>query len=454
MMYPDYEVQNISCYKDLLKIMLYEHGSAIAFSAPEKDWSYRAFSETILSLAAGISMAGVSRLRINISDDVYFAAAYMAVILAGKVAVLSEGHLPPDAQTGVLDDFNLHTFLRTPPCSIHALPDTDPNGVCTILHSSGTSSAPKGIMLSQKNICTDVVCGLQKYFMAKNDRFIHLIPYYHAFGIVCDLLGPLLVGASIYILQDKKQFLSQMSRIKPTILNVPPVIADTLLQLIRQTGSAERLTGGCLKKMLCGGAGLSIQTAQGLRAYGISAYGCYGLSECSPCVAVNRDEWYKDGSAGIPLSCSKVQIAADGEILISGSNVMLGYYNDPEGTDRVLQNGILHTGDLGYLDEDGFLFITGRKSNLIVFPDGTKCSPELLEAQIVSNTPAEEAVISPSRQASRSSLDAVICLKDPTKQAGVEQYIREHLSTFQFDHITFTAEPLPKNPTGKIRRTL
>ena len=191
-----------------------------------------------------------------------------------------------------------------------------------------------------------------------------------------------------------------------------------------------------------------------LRKYGIFAYGCYGLSECSPCGAVNRDNFYKDGSAGVPLNCNQIAIANDGEILISGTNVMLGYYEDIDATERIIINGVLHTGDLGYIDEDGFLFITGRKSNLIVFNDGTKCSPEILEAQIVSNTLAEEVIIYQSPQEKRASLNAKIYLPDISRQDEVKKYIVENLEKYKFDHIVFSEDPLPKNSTGKIRREI
>ena len=225
-----------------------------------------------------------------------------------------------------------------------------------------------------------------------------------------------------------------------------------LLKLAKTSKNAHELTGGCLRKILCGGAGLKATVAQELRSYGLYAYGCYGLSECSPCVSVNRDDYYKDGSAGIPLNCNQVSIAADGEILISGSNVMLGYYNDPEATNAVIKNGVLHTGDLGYIDQDGFLFITGRKSNLIVFSDGNKCCPETIEEQICINTPAEEALVFQSKNEARSTLCAKIYILNDSAKKAVEEYLKASLTTYTFDSVEFTLEPLPKNATGKLRR--
>lgn len=451
-MYPDYEVKNIDSFRNLLEIMRSEHSSEIAFSCSAGDVSYAELVDRILKFANGISKVGYDKIRLDFNNAVNFASAYVATVLVGKIAVLGESSLPISEDTIKVDDDSYSSYVSNETLLFSALPNSDINSVCTILHSSGTSSAPKGIMLSQKNICSDVVSGLQKYSMRKGDRFINLIPYHHAFGIVCDLLGPFLVGATIYILDNKKLFLAEMPRIKPTILNVPPVIAETLLKLIKSTGNADMLTGGSLRKILCGGAGLKAAVAKELREYGIFAYGCYGLSECSPCVAVNRDDYYKDGSAGVLLNCNAITIAEDGEILISGTNVMLGYYNDPEATAKVIIDGVLHTGDLGYIDDDGFLFITGRKSNLIVFSDGTKCSPETLEDQIVANTAAEEALVYQSDVENRATLCAKIYLTDVSKKESVINFIENALIRHKFDVINFTEEPLPKNATGKIRR--
>lgn len=451
-MYPDYAVKNIESYKELVIIMQQEHASDIAFSYPGGEMRYSELAERIYRFAGGIAELDCQKIRLDLDNVINFAAAYIAVVLVGKTAVLGEFSHPVSEDTMKMDDANYSLYLSKEPIALSDLPESDVNAVCTVLHSSGTSSAPKGIMLSQKNLCSDVVGGLQKYSMRKGDRFISLIPHYHAFGLVCDLLGPFLVGATVYVLEDKKRFFAEMAQIRPTMINVPPAIAETLLKLIQKTGNADVLTGGNLRKILCGGAGLRADIARGLRKYGVYAYGCYGLSECSPCVAVNRDEYYKDGSAGVALNCNTIKIAEDGEILIVGTNVMIGYYNDWRATSERIVDGVLYTGDLGYIDEDGFLFVTGRKSNLIVFSDGTKCSPEELEEQIVTHTSAEEAWVYQSDTEGRSFLRARIYLPDLSKKASVIQYIETNLIRYRFDRIDFIQEPLPKNAAGKIRR--
>lgn len=449
-MYPDYDVKCIHSFRDMIHIMATEHGSDVAFSCTDRDWTYGELVDQILRLCTSLARLQQSKVQLQTRDAVKFVALYLATVLVGKVAIFEENS--PLEDTVVVTDADYPRFITDCSCSISTLPEPNPGALCTILHSSGTESAPKGIMLSQENLCSNVVAGLQKCAMDKEDRLIHLLPYSHAFGLVCDLLAPLLVGAKMYILPDQARFLAALPRIKPTSLNVPPVIAEAILRLIQATGNPVTVTGGRLRKMLCGGAPLRASVSQELRRYGIYAYGCYGLSEASPCVAVNRDNHYKDGSAGIPLNCNQVSIADDGEILITGSNIMLGYYNDPDGTKQVIRNGTLHTGDLGYIDGDGFLFITGRKGNLIVFSDGTKCSPEILEEQITANTAAEEALVYQGKHEMRSSLCAKIYLPGNADKAGVRNYVERLFAPYALDEIELTNTPLPRNKNGKIRR--
>lgn len=451
-MYPDYYVPKIESFKDLIKLMDSEYHSSIAFSYVDKDLTFGELVEQILKVCAGLTKIPQSKVQIFVQDSFNFASLYLATVAIGKVAILGGEPSPPLDDVIVMTDGSFSAYVSAVPCSIDDLPTPNTTNLCTILFSSGTSSTPKGVMLSQRNLCSNAVCSLEKYHVMPGDKIINLIPYSHAFGIVCDLLCPLLQGVTTAVLENKSLFFAELPRIKPTLLNVPPIIIETLLRIIKNTGNADAVTGGRLKKILCGGAGLKASVSKELRDYGIFTYGCYGLTECSPGVAINRDNYYKDGSAGIPFGCTRVSIADDGEILVSGANVMLGYYNDPVATEKAIVNGVLHTGDLGYIDEDGFLFITGRKSNMIVFSDGTKCCPEALEDQIVINTPANEALVYKSANEQRSTLQAKVYISNESQIEEIKEYINKNLTDHRFDSIEFTLEPLPKNANGKIRR--
>ena len=454
--YPDYKVSRIYSLKKLFLNTTKKYRSSIVFETTEKRFTYGQFEEMVLRVCSPLVKISNKLIALNISDPIMWAVAYWATILSGNVAVLSSCELLNENNI-VQDIFmelngeNIKTYLECAPISYSNLPEENVCGPCTILFSSGTTGISKGVMLSQKNICANIVAGLEKYLMTEKDRFYNIIPYSHAFGLVCDLLAPLYVGATICFPDDKSLFFSQMALFKPTILNVPPIIASTLLKLIDSIKRSDQITGGKLKKILCGGAGLSQKDACGLRKYSINAYGCYGLSECSPCVSVNRDEYYKDGSAGVVLNCNQVNIAPDGEILVSGDNIMLGYYKEPQITSEVLQDGVLHTGDLGYM-EGGFLYVLGRNSNLIIFPDGTKFSPEAMENDILVNTQAREVIVSKSEDESRVSLNILIHITNSDDEIKIREYINNIFVPYPISRVTFTNQELSKTATGKILR--
>jgi long-chain acyl-CoA synthetase len=151
--------------------------------------------------------------------------------------------------------------------------------------------------------------------------------------------------------------------------------------------------GGSLRTLISGGAAIDPEVARGFRELGVTFLQGYGLTESAPIIAVNRDEAFKDDAAGLPVPSTEVKIAEDGEILARGPNIMVGYYNNPEATIETLKDGWLHTGDLGYLDSEGFLYIQGRKKAVIVTPGGKKIYPEEVEAEILKSPYILECLI-------------------------------------------------------------
>lgn len=454
--YQDYECLEIKTIHELYFETVARHADETAFEYSGGAVTYSELNGRVLRAASRMLPYQGKQVFVGVLDPLKFAIAYFSCILSGCVAVLGA---PTDynvfqksggnAQLCITDSFVFDGSAEKVPFGAYSVSDTD--AVCTILHSSGTEGAPKWVMLSHANICSNIVSGLRKYLMQRVDVFYNIIPYYHAFGLICDFLAPLFVGAKICVPDKKELFFSQMPVFCPTALNVPPAVAARLNHYISAAGSAAAVTGGRLKKILCGGAGLAAEISKTLRKQGINALGCYGLSECSPCVSVNRDEYYKDGSAGIPLGCNDVSIGSDGEVLVSGTNVMKGYYGDEAETRRILSGGVLHTGDLGRIDGDGFLFITGRKKNVIVFDDGTKCSPETYEAQIIAHTDAEEALIRVGN-GHAMRLEAVIYVEDNSKQDEIRKYIADLDIKKRIASVLFTNTPLPKNNLGKVQR--
>ena len=159
--------------------------------------------------------------------------------------------------------------------------------------------------------------------------------------------------------------------------------------------------GGHLRILISGGAAIDPAVARGFRELGIIFLQGYGLTESAPIIAVNRNGAFRDDAAGLPLPSVEVRIAEDGEILARGPNIMKGYYNNPDATREALEDGWLHTGDLGYLDDEGFLYIQGRKKSVIVTPAGKKIYPEEVEAEILKSPCISECLVWGERTMSR-----------------------------------------------------
>jgi long-chain acyl-CoA synthetase len=293
-----------------------------------------------------------------------------------------------------------------------------------ILFTSGTTGVSKGVMLSHKNIVVDIMLATTVMFIDENDMFFSVLPVHHTYECTCGFLVPIYKGASIAYCEGLKHIVKNLSEAKPTVfLGVPALFEsmytkiwqgvrkkgkeDTLKKVIKINNKTKKIGidlgakffkdiravfGGRLKKVVCGGAAINPEILQGLRDFGIIAIQGYGLTETSPISALNPDFAPNDASAGraIPETQAKI-INPDpetgiGEICLAGPHVMLGYYKRPDLTEETLIDGWYHTGDLGKIDDKGYIFITGRKKNVIITKNGKNVYPEELE-YLLSNVP-------------------------------------------------------------------
>ena len=295
--------------------------------------------------------------------------------------------------------------------------ETDKNALASIIYTSGTTGKSKGVMLSQKNICEDTraACG----FFVLYGRTLALLPLHHTFAFTVSALSNIYYGVDTLIVPSLKNVMELINDFKPTYLAVVPMIVEKvdkgILQKIEKSGKKKLLNildkvckpfdamnidlrnkcfsairnglGGALDFIVTGGAPIDPAVITRFTSYGIKIINGYGISECSPVVSVNRRYHWRDGSVGQPLPGVKVKIDnpdenGEGEICVQGNIVMLGYYNMPEETEEAIVDGWFHTGDLGKLDMDGFIYITGRLKNLIILSNGKNVSPEELETLI------------------------------------------------------------------------
>lgn len=289
----------------------------------------------------------------------------------------------------------------------------DPGLPVSILFTSGTTGTAKGVMLSQKSIIADIVGMLKVVYLREKEILLSVLPLHHTYECTAGFLTPLSHGMTVAYAENLKRIPDNLLETQATaILGVPllfEAIYNRIMDRIRESGKtrfrigmglanlSERLFnvdirrkvfrslhdrfGGKLRLLISGGAAISPDVSRGFRELGLLLIQGYGLTETSPVIALNHMDFYKDDAAGLPLPGTEIRIL-DGEICVKGPVVMLGYYQNPEATAEVIRDGWLHTGDLGYLDEDGFLFIQGRKKAVIVTANGKNIYPEEVEAQL------------------------------------------------------------------------
>ncbi len=267
-----------------------------------------------------------------------------------------------------------------------------PESVATILYTSGTTGEPKGVMLTQSNLASNAVntsAALQQF---DTDLRLTFLPLSHIFARTCDLYGWLVCGLELALAESRETIVPDAQLIQPTIMNGVPYFFALLRRTLEKMGKADTpgaikgLLGGRLRLLCSGGAAMSEDLFHYFTEQGTPLLQGYGLTESSPVISVSSLENNRSGASGKPIPGVEVKIADDGEILTKGPHVMLGYFENPSATDAILKDGWLHTGDWGRLGEDGFLYVTGRKKELIVTATGKNISPSFLEALLGEDT--------------------------------------------------------------------
>lgn len=442
------------CYllSDFIKLINEKFKDMIAFKTYHEQWTYKELYDSIRQCYPFFLEGKEKYYCLNIDHPFHFCVVFFAVILAGKVAVLGKKE-----QFSINDSIEIGTNdyqrIKDDSHSFENFINGDENEVAVIALSSGTTSISKGVMLSQHNILSDTFSGAIAYGYPKKAVYLNILPYTHLFGIVADMLGPLASGGTICFSNNKLNFFKDLFVFTPTHMNLPPAVIYTIEKALSQSQDIKRTTGGLLRKIMCAGAKIEDDTVKKMLEYNIEVLAAYGLTECSPCVSMNTSSFSKIGSVGKILSCCKVRIEDD-EITVFGENTMIGYLDDIKATQHVMRDGWLHTGDLGYIDDDGYLFITGRKANLIVFENGNKIATEMLESELCQIQGVEEALITSCIKNHRVLLNIMIVSTLEQKQIlnEINECAKKYAVNDRINKITVTSEPLKKNQLGKVIR--
>lgn len=358
-----------------------------------------------------------------------------------------------------------------------------------IVYTSGTTGKSKGVMLSQKNVASNAIATCRAMTGGQTVAFL---PFNHTLSWASALFASPLLSEWGYLCDSLRNLQKDMVEYHPQHITAVPLAVETIYKRIwftaKKEGKEEKLKtglkiskflmkfgidvrrklfkevidnlGGNLEMIICGGAFLDPKYENGLFDLGIQVINGYGTTECSPIITCNRLSNFKFGSAGYALECNDVMIKDPddegvGEVYAKGTNVMQGYYNDPEATAEAFDGEWYKTGDYGYMDEDGFLYLRGRKKNLIVLSNGKNVSPEELEDKLMSIDYIKEVVVYDENGAITAEffLDTVTY---PDAESRIKADVRALNKTMpafkQITKIKTRDKEFPKTTTLKIKR--
>ena len=384
--------------------------------------------------------------------------------------------------------------------------EVDPEKMSIMLFTSGTTNSPKAVMLSQKNICSnlsDISCWVKLY---DTDTLLSFLPIHHTFECTITFLYGFYSGCTIAFCDGLKYIQKNLAEYKVSVFVAVPLVLETMykkiIKAINDQGKAKLIAnmtklsngllkckidlrkkifkqilenfGGNLRVVLYGAAPMNKDTIIGFNNFGIELVQGYGLTETSPVISAETDKEKKPGSVGLALPSLNVKIDnpsenGEGEILVKGPSVMLGYYKNDEENKKAFKDGWFKTGDYGYIDEKGFIYVTGRKKDIIVLRNGKNVYPQEIEFLINKIPYVVESLV---YQRERNNTDTMLCskivydkeiIKEQLGDKTEKEYsdiiwkkikeINKELPVFKhIKNITITTEPLMKTTTQKIKR--
>jgi long-chain acyl-CoA synthetase len=417
------------------------------------------------------------------------------LVILGEKQFIQHSQRIPAARAQLLAGL----FDNQPGAQLPHLPSPDRKDPALLVFTSGTAGASKGVVLSHGNILSNVVAVANQFSVTAEDRFLSILPLSHMFEFTGGLLGPIYKGASIVYSQLKgPKHLQELLKFEHiSVLLGTPLIFETLHEEIEakfeQLPRSEQLKialarrivaqkpqlgslllpqvhaelGGNIKFWLAGGAPTSPSLVDSLRSLGIILLTGYGLTEASPIVSASTRDERKSKSVGKPLPGVEVKInnpskEGTGEILVKGPNVMQGYWRNEEDTSKVLAGSWLHTGDCGYVDNDGYLYVTGRAKSVIVTAGGYNIYPEELEGILLTSPLIKEVcVFGKVGPRGEEACALIVPHESVTHGADRDERIKLELASLFSESASYKRlaayqiyeSPLPRTPSGKVQRS-
>ena len=489
-MVENYQLEKCETIRDLLNIRAEKYADIPLFVYWDKEHSSqtavssKVFEKQVIRLGDWFLKQGFHQKKIAIygENSYNWILTYFAVVCTGNIAVLMDYHLSSEELKDLLlfsdcdavcfsSDYEdvakeLKGRMTIAFCEfadLHriALCDDESDGSCenfmhepvssgdlaVIAYTSGVTGNRKGVMLTHRNLLEDWSGFLHQTNIS--GRVLLLLPLFHLYGLAT-MMVCLMRGSTVYICESMRYAALDIAAVKPRVISVVPAMLPALFQVF------DKINENYGTAFFCGGAPTDNGWKRRFASVHVDLYYGYGMTECGPIIASNTELYDKpDGTIKV-LKNNEVRIDEPdengiGEVLVKGPNVMRGYYKMPEETAAVLKDGWMHTGDLGRLDEDGFLEITGRKKNLLVLPNGENVAPEALEKKVMEINGVSECM---------AYLENGTLVMEIYVQSGEEKDIRDAVylinKTVEASHrigkVVFRDQPFEKNSVGKTMR--
>lgn len=360
------------------------------------------------------------------------------------------------------ETLSLHSLLKRYAGSFSCT--LDPDKMCAILFTSGTTGKSKGVMLTHRNLTDNAICLDMK--IPAGTVSMTLLPIHHAYCFTMDILKGIYIGLVICINDSIMHVSKNMKLFKPEIVLLVPMVIESIYKKLKESTGlmpkkmvGKAAFGGNLKTICSGGAYLPPELVGAFAEYGITVLQGYGMTECSPVISTNLAWESKEGSVGKLLPNCEAKVV-DQEIWVRGSSVMLGYYKMEKETAETLEDGWLKTGDLGYVDEDHFVFITGRRKNLIILKNGENVSPEELENELAKSPLIKEIIVRERESIIEAEIfpDYEYCQKKKIKdipaklQETIDEFNRGLPPYKKIHGLKVRETEFEKTPSKKIKR--
>lgn len=385
-----------------------EYAELIAIEDNGERYTFRRLAEDAAAFRAALLDSGVrqgDRVALLIPNSYAFVKAFLAVTTLGCTAAVLPAHLGEQQVCGVMRQFGCTALVTDAPARFNgadvtvidaektvdgaaAAAECAGSDGCVIIMTGGTTGVPKGALLSNTAVIQGVINSCLGVPGAFEQRYLLVLPLSHVFGLIRNLLAALYSGSTLLICRDNKNMFRDAAVFRPTIMVLVPALADMALTLSKKFG--RNMFGDSLRTIICGAANVPPYLIEEYRKMGVKLYPGYGLTESANLVSGNPEPYKKPDSVGLIFPGMAYKIV-DGELWLKGKNMMDGYVGRDE--PDAYADGWFRTGDLVRMDDEGFLYITGRIKEIIVLPSGENISPAELEAKFNALSVIQDAQV-------------------------------------------------------------